>query len=192
MWENRAVQARPALTQNISRHGLNRIINLLINKEIFPIHKLTLRSLALSWFGCGYVRRAPGTVGSVGALPFAWAIQTTAHPLALPLASLLVFGLGCWLAGRHLKENPSGADDPQWIVLDEVAGVWLAVSIVGPSWASYAAGFLLFRILDIWKPWPVGWVDRNVKGGVGIMLDDYLAGFIAALLLYGAALVWWI
>ncbi len=148
--------------------------------------------LLLSWFGCGYARRAPGTVGSVGALPFAWGIQATGVEWALPLASLVVFLAGVWLAGRHLQSLGAEGGDPQWIVLDEVAGVWLAVSLLDPSWASYALGFLLFRLLDIWKPWPIGWVDRSVKGGLGVMLDDYLAGLFAALLLYAASLMWWI
>jgi phosphatidylglycerophosphatase A len=53
-------------------------------------------------------------------------------------------------------------------------------------------GFLLFRLFDIWKPWPIGWVDQKVKGGLGVMLDDYVAGLFAALLLYAASLMWWI
>jgi len=153
--------------------------------------KATVRSLFLSWLGVGYVRTAPGTVGSVAALPFAWVIQMTTPSWGLAFASLVVFGLGVWLTGRHLRENLDG-NDPQWIVVDEVAGVWLAVSIIGPSWESYAAGFLLFRLLDIWKPWPISWIDKNLHGGLGVMLDDYVAGLFAALLLYGAALVWWI
>lgn len=160
--------------------------------EIPSFRKTAPRNLVLAWFGCGYVRRAPGTVGSVGALPFAWAIQATGIPWALPLASLLIFGLGWWLSARHLASIGVAADDPQWIVLDEVAGVWLAVSLIDPSALSYALGFLLFRLLDIWKPWPIGWVDKNVGGGLGVMLDDYVAGFFAALLLYGASLMWWI
>lgn len=153
---------------------------------------LNPEALILAWFGCGYVKRAPGTMGSVGALPFAWAIQSTGLPWALPCASLAIFALGWWLSARHLAANGAEDADPQWIVLDEVAGVWLAVSLIDPSWLSYALGFLLFRLFDIWKPWPIGWVDRSVKGGLGVMLDDYLAGLFAALLLYAASLMWWI
>jgi phosphatidylglycerophosphatase A len=160
--------------------------------EIPNFRKSAPRNLILAWFGCGYARRAPGTVGSVGALPFAWAIQSSGIPWALPLASLAVFALGCWLSGRYLAETGADEGDPQWIVLDEVAGTWLAVSALDPSWLSYAGGFLLFRLFDIWKPWPIGWVDRSVKGGLGVMLDDYVAGLFAALLLYAASLVWWI
>ncbi|MGE4064873.1 MAG: phosphatidylglycerophosphatase A [Rhodospirillaceae bacterium] len=160
--------------------------------EISTFRKTAPRNLILAWFGCGYARRAPGTVGSIGALPVAWAIQSSGIPWALPLASLAMFGLGWWLSALHLAEVGAEGGDPQWIVLDEVAGVWLAVSLIDPSWLSYAAGFLLFRLLDIWKPWPIGWVDRSVKGGLGVMLDDYLAGLFAALLLYGASLMWWI
>jgi len=160
--------------------------------DISTLRKTSPQNLALAWFGCGYVPRAPGTMGAVGALPFAWAIQATGLAWALPLASFLAFALGCWLAGRHLAETKAEGADPQWIVLDEVAGTWLAVSLIDPSWLSYAAGFLLFRLFDIWKPWPIGWIDRSVKGGLGVMLDDYVAGLFAALLLYAASLVWWI
>lgn len=160
--------------------------------EILIFKKTSPQSLLLSWFGCGYATRAPGTVGSLGALPFAWAIQSTGIPWALPVASLLTFALGCWLSGRYLAEIGAEGGDPQWIVLDEVAGVWLAVSLLDPSWLSYALGFLLFRLFDIWKPLPIGWIDQKVKGGLGVMLDDYVAGLFAALLLYAASLMWWI
>lgn len=157
------------------------------------VRKTSPRNLILAWFGCGYVRRAPGTIGSVGALPFAWALQTLGPPILLPAASLLVFALGWWLTHLHLREDTDRSrTDPQWIVIDEVAGMWLAVSAFDPSWLTYALGFLLFRLFDIWKPWPIGWVDRHVKGGLGVMLDDYLAGLFAALLLYVTALVRWI
>lgn len=149
-------------------------------------------NLLLSWFGCGYVRRAPGTAGSLGALPFAWAIQSTGVSWALPVASFVLFLLGVWLAGRHLTHAGPENGDPQWIVIDEAAGVWLALSALDPSWLSYSLGFLLFRLFDIWKPWPIGWIDRSVKGGLGVMLDDLVAGLFAALLLYGASLMWWI
>lgn len=160
--------------------------------EIPSFRKGSVQNLILAWFGCGYVRTAPGTAGAAGALPFAWAIQSTGMAWALPLASLLIFIVGCWLSARHLAEIGAEGGDPQWIVLDEVAGTWLAVSLLDPSALSYALGFLLFRLFDIWKPWPIGWVDRNVKGGLGVMLDDYVAGLFAALLLYVASLMWWI
>lgn len=157
-----------------------------------PDRRTTLPHLLLAWFGCGYARRAPGTVGSVGALPFAWAIQNSGPSWALSAASLLLFALGVWLSGRYLKEIGAEGGDPQWIVIDEVAGVWLALSLTSPSWSSYAIGFLCFRMFDIWKPWPISWIDRSFKGGLGVMLDDYVAGLFVALLLYAATLVWWI
>ena len=160
--------------------------------DALHLRKTAPRNLLLAWFGCGYVRYAPGTVGSAAALPFAWAIQSSGAAWALPLASVALFILGCWLSGRYLTEIKLERGDPQWIVLDEVAATWLTVSILEPSWLSYAAGFLLFRLLDIWKPWPISWVDREVGGGLGVMLDDYVAGLFAALLLYAASLVWWI
>lgn len=166
-----------------------------MKKRFLPPHKFSPQNLLLSWFGCGYVGRAPGTIGTLGALPCAWIIQTLTPPPTLVAASLGLFILGWWLAERHIaaaRETDPNTADPQWIVLDEVAGMWLAISLFEPSWFSYAGGFLFFRLFDIWKPWPVGWADRNVKGGLGVMLDDYIAGLLAALLLYAATLVWWI
>lgn len=119
-------------------------------------------------------------------------MQATGIPWVLPLASLLAFALGCWLSARHLADLGAEGGDPQWIVLDEIAGMWLAVSLLDPSWLSYSLGFLLFRLFDIWKPWPIGWIDQKVKGGLGVMLDDYVAGLFAALLLYAASFMWWI
>ena len=129
--------------------------------------------LLATWFGSGLLRPAPGTWGSLAALPFAWGIAYFAGPIALAVATGAVFALGCWAAG--VSERASGGKDPGVVVIDEVAGQWL-VLIAAPldPW-SYLAGFVLFRICDILKPWPASWADRNVTGGLGIMLDDILA-----------------
>lgn len=84
-------------------------------------------------------------------------------------------------------------EDPSEVVIDEVAGQMFALSLVEPSLLSYAFGFLFFRGFDILKPGPVGWVDRKVKGGLGVMLDDVLAGLLAAACLFflGKGTGWW-
>ena len=87
--------------------------------------------------------------------------------------------LGHWLVGRRTVARASAAADPAEIVIDEVAGQWLALLATPLAPLPYAAGFVIFRIFDIWKPWPVSWADRNVKGGLGIMLDDLLAAVYA-------------
>ncbi len=137
--------------------------------------------LLATWFGYGLFRPAPGTWGSLAALPFAWIIVYSGGPVALALATIAVFALGCWAGGVY--ERASGGKDPGVVVIDEVAGQWL-VLIAAPldPWY-YLAGFVLFRICDILKPWPASWADRNVTGGLGIMLDDVLAA------LYGLAAI---
>ena len=147
------------------------------------------RVILLSWFGSGLTKRAPGTVGSAAALPVAALIAWTWSPAALVLASGLAFLLGWATARAHLKgENTD--KDPQWIVIDEVAGQWLALAVVPLHLVWYLAAFAVFRIFDIYKPWPVGWADRKISGALGIMLDDILAAMYAALLLYGLQLAW--
>ena len=140
--------------------------------------------LIASGAGSGLAPRAPGTFGSLAALLPWWGIS------ALPVwAYLLVcaaaFGLGVWVSARLTREP--GAEDPGWIVIDEWVGLWLALFLLPAGWLWIVAGFLLFRLFDIAKPWPVGWADRSVHGGLGVMLDDALAGLMALGCLQGAA-----
>jgi phosphatidylglycerophosphatase A len=86
-----------------------------------------------------------------------------------------MFLLG-WIASVfYLRHNPGKGLDPREIVVDEVAGQWLLLSVLFPTFASYLVGFILFRIFDIIKPWPVCWADREIKGALGVMFDDFLA-----------------
>lgn len=127
-----------------------------------------------TWFGCGLSPVASGTVGSLGALPFAFAIQFFLGNVALFVASILMFFIGCWASNQYLKHNGRN-DDPSEIVVDEVAGQWLVLCVLFPTWHSYLVGFLLFRLFDITKPWPVSVADEKIKGGIGVMFDDMLA-----------------
>jgi phosphatidylglycerophosphatase A len=131
-----------------------------------------------SWFGVGRLPWAPGTWGSLAALPFAWAIAALFGSRALLLAALALFLLGWWAAGRVVRL--SAAKDPGSIVVDEVAGQWLTLVVTPPGVVPYVAGFLLFRVFDIVKPWPARWIDQHVGGGLGVMADDIVAGFFAA------------
>jgi phosphatidylglycerophosphatase A len=121
---------------------------------------------------------APGTWGSLAALPCAWAIVWLwGHP-ALVLAAAIVFVLGCWAAGAATDDK-----DPGYIVIDEVAAQFLTLAAAPLDWRAYLAGFVLFRIFDIWKPFPIRRLERAVPGGLGIMLDDIAAAIYALILL---------
>lgn len=127
-----------------------------------------------TWFGAGLSPVVSGTAGSLAALPFAFVIQFTLGSAWLMIASLLIFCIGVWASDEYLRHNP-GKDDPGQIVIDEVAGQWLLLSVLYPTWQSYLIGFLLFRLFDIIKPWPVSLADQKIKGGLGVMFDDMLA-----------------
>lgn len=139
-------------------------------------------SLLATWFGSGLLPKAPGTWGSLAALPFAWAIHHLAGPAGLALAAGAVFVLGVWAGGAYAARD--GRADPGPVVIDEVAGQWLTLLPVAPDPLLYTAGFVLFRVADIAKPWPVSWADRRIGGGLGIMLDDVLAAVYAGAALF--------
>lgn len=144
--------------------------------------------LLATWFGAGLLPWTPGTWGSLAALPCAWAIRLLWGDPGLAAAAVLVFALGCWAAS--VAAAASGRDDPGAIVIDEVAAQFLALLAAPADWRGYAAAFVLFRLFDIWKPFPIRRVERSVPGGLGIMLDDVLAAVYAmiVLLLAGGAL----
>lgn len=137
--------------------------------------------IAATWFGAGLLPGAPGTWGSLAALPFAWALAVWGGPWALAAAAAACFGGGWWASAVYVRRT--GIDDPQEIVVDEVAGQWMVLAFVPPDPVLYAVGFVVFRVLDIWKPFPAGWADRHIEGGLGVMTDDALAAF------YGTALM---
>jgi len=146
---------------------------------------LTLRHPAVllaTWFGTGLLPRAPGTWGSLAALPFAWFIHGVAGPFGLAAAVVVVFAVGVWASDVYVRR--AGVADPGAVVIDEVAGQWLVLVVVPPDLLLYGLGFVLFRLADIVKPWPASWADRTIKGGLGVMLDDVLAAVYA-----GAALL---
>ncbi len=137
--------------------------------------------LLATWFGAGLLPVAPGTWGSLAALPFAWAIAALWGWPALLLATIVVFFLGWWASS--VVTGQSGRKDPGAIVIDEVAGQWLTLVAVPLDLGDYAAGFLLFRFFDVVKPWPASWADRALPGGLGVMADDIFAGVYAAVVL---------
>ena len=109
-----------------------------------------------------------------------WWLAFAQAPLVVQLSSAaLLIVAGTWLLHR-LGARRGFGDDPA-IVLDEMAGMWLTLALLPPDVLVMAAGFLLFRLLDIIKPWPVSWADHRVPGGFGVMLDDIVAGVLAAI-----------
>ena len=131
-------------------------------------------------FGIGRLPWAPGTWASLAALPLAWAISWAAGPIGLAAAVAVATVAGLWAARAHLG-SASPADPPE-VVIDEVAGQWLALLIAPRTFAAYVAAFLLFRLFDIWKPWPVRAAER-LPSAVGVMADDLVAGACAGLVL---------
>jgi phosphatidylglycerophosphatase A len=147
--------------------------------------------------GIGYLRPASGTWGSLAALPLAWALHQIGGFWLLAAATLAVAAIGWWAVAREIAE--SDIKDPSEIVIDEVAGQWIALWPVSfgavfagaevlALWPGIVTAFLAFRLFDIWKPGPVGWADRQ-DGAMGVMADDLIAGWLAALVVAVAAVV---
>jgi phosphatidylglycerophosphatase A len=138
--------------------------------------------LLATGFGLGYLPITPGSWASLGALPAAWAVVRIWGVSGLAAAVGLAFAVGWWAAATISKV--CATEDPGTIVIDEIAGQWLVLMAAHLDPLAYALALLLFRIFDIWKPWPVRWVDHHVKGGLGIMLDDLLAAVYATVSLF--------
>lgn len=134
-------------------------------------------SLIATWFGSGLLPRIPGTWGTLAALPFAILIVSLGGRWALLGAAAAAFLAGIWASGRYAESL--GQADPGKVVIDEVAGMWLTLVPFALDLRAYAIAFLFFRLFDILKPWPVSLLDRRIKGGLGIMLDDLAAAAYA-------------
>ncbi len=150
---------------------------------------MTVTALIATFGGVGHLRPAPGTWGSLAALPVGWALHALGGPMLLALGVVLAFAAGWWATAVETRGQDD--HDPSEIVIDEVAGQWLAFLPVSVGathagaaltalWPGWIAAFVLFRLFDIWKPGPVGWADRQ-GGPLGVMLDDVIAGVFAAL-----------
>jgi phosphatidylglycerophosphatase A len=150
------------------------------------IKRLDFKSPALwvaTWFGCGLMRPGPGTWGTLGGLPFGLILLTLGGKIALFCGIVFIFALGLW-ASRQFSAM-TGTHDNSMIVIDEVAGISIALLGSSLSPVSIILAFALFRFFDILKPWPISWLDRNVKGALGVMVDDVAAGLATAAFLYG-------
>jgi phosphatidylglycerophosphatase A len=155
-------------------------------KVLTDTQRRALLSSPAGWLACGFgsglAPVAQGTFGSLAAI-LPWLLL---RQLSLPINLLVIaigFAIGVWacdVAGRAL-----GVDDHRSLVWDEFIGQWIALlpALLAPWWA-VVVGFILFRLFDVWKPWPIRWLDRHLKGGMGVMVDDVVAGLFAAILLW--------
>jgi phosphatidylglycerophosphatase A len=133
-----------------------------------------------TWFGCGLSPIGPGTAGSAAAIAIAYFLHWP--PYAFALLALAITPLGIWAASETAKQV--GKEDPGLVVIDEVAGQWLTLAGASAlNWKSFLAGFLLFRLFDIWKPFPIRRLE-SLPGGLGIMADDLAAGVYAAAVIF--------
>lgn len=146
-------------------------------------------AMIVTFFGIGRLRPAPGTWGSAAAVLLAVLVYQAGGALLIPLGAVLAAVVGFWAVPQALRLTTD--EDPSWIVIDEVAGQWLAMSFtviplwrhgisILDAWPGFVVPFLLFRLFDIWKPWLVGRADRQ-GGAVGVMMDDLWAGLFAGI-----------
>ncbi len=133
-----------------------------------------------TWFGCGLTPGAPGTVGTLGAIPLYLALRPHGAPW-IALVAILITGIGVWAA--TLVALDLDKKDPQIVVIDEVAGVLLTLLVAHSTWASLIAGVVLFRLFDQLKPWPARYAERSFPLGWGIVFDDVFAGIWGAVVL---------
>ena len=132
-------------------------------------------------FGSGLAPFAPGTFGTLAAVPL-YLLCAGADRWVLWLVTAVSLVAGIWICGHTARYL--GSHDHPAVVWDEIAGYFVTMLLVPATWINVVAGFLLFRLFDIVKPWPIKLADQHVEGGVGIMLDDLIAGVFAALLLW--------
>lgn len=140
-----------------------------------------------SGLGTGYIPIAPGTMGTLVGLGFYWVLSPLPHYIYIPTAVAFVF-LAVWISARAIPLY--GNEDPSTVTIDEIAGVLVTFAFHSFSWIALVAGFVLFRIFDIAKPWPIRLIERRFPGGWGVVLDDVMAGVYANAALWGAMWIW--
>jgi phosphatidylglycerophosphatase A len=145
-------------------------------------------TFAVTWGGVGLIKKAPGTWGSLAALPFAYAIHMLYGSLALQVAAMAVLIIGTILSDIYMNQQKT-KHDPKEIVIDEVAGMWLLAAFFPPTLLGYTVAFVVFRVFDIRKYWPIEWLDEHISGGLGVMIDDIAAAVYPLLLLMFSVLV---
>lgn len=140
-----------------------------------PVHLLAFG------FGAGCAPKAPGTFGTLVALPIWWLAASCLPLWSYALVTLAIIAIGPYLCGKTAQDL--GVHDHGGIVWDEIAGFMITMLVLPVSLGAALLGFIAFRLFDIVKPWPISWLDKHVHGGTGIMVDDVLAGVFAAICL---------
>lgn len=156
-------------------------------KTLSAAQRRALLANPAGWLACGFgsglAPVAQGTFGSLAAI-LPWWLWLRHESMSINLLVIVLgFAIGVWacdVSGRVL-----GVDDHRSLVWDEFIGQWIALlpALLAPWWA-VVLGFALFRLFDVWKPWPIRWLDRHMKGGLGVMIDDVIAGIFAAIVLW--------
>ena len=151
-----------------------------LNRKVLtnPVHFLAFG------FGSGLAPIAPGTFGTLAAIPLFLLMQNLSLPIYL-LITAIVSIVGIWICGK--SSDMLGVHDHSGIVWDEFAGYFVTMIAAPTGWLWIIVGFALFRLFDIWKPWPISVLDKQVHGGLGIMVDDILAGVFALIGVQGLA-----
>jgi phosphatidylglycerophosphatase A len=132
--------------------------------------------------GSGLAPKAPGTAGTLIAIPFYLLLQNMSLSLYAAI-TIVVTVFGVWICSYSSKKL--GVHDHPAIVIDEIAGFLITMFAVPTGWIWVVVGFILFRFFDVLKPWPISWLDKNLSGGTGIMLDDVAAGLASLALIHG-------
>ncbi len=156
----------------------------MINRDI--LSKLDFKkpeSWLATWFGAGLLSPAPGTWGTLAGLPLGAVLMWEGGVLALLIGLAVIIPLGWW--ATRCVEAQTGDHDAGYIVIDEVAGLWVALMAAELGHLSILLAFLLFRVFDVLKPWPCSYFDKKLTGPASVMLDDLAAGAYAALCLIG-------
>ncbi len=159
-----------------------------------PISKIRLSNpihLLATGFGSGLSPWVPGTMGTLAAVPF-YLLMASQSTILLIIAIVLGTAVGIYLCER--TSSDMGVHDHGSIVWDEFVGFWITMLLVPVTdWQTVLAGFVIFRFFDMVKPWPISWLDKQVHGGIGIMLDDIVAGLMSMVALWAghAYLGWW-
>jgi phosphatidylglycerophosphatase A len=142
--------------------------------------KLRIAYALATWFGCGRVPFAPGTVGTLAALPLYWVLRGLGDYGVL-CGAIAITAIGIWAANQIARNRIE--KDPQIVVIDEVAGMLVTLAPGVHGWIAVLTGFVAFRVFDQWKPWPANVFEARLPEGWGIVMDDVAAGVWAALLL---------
>lgn len=143
-----------------------------------PRYVLSVKALG-TWFGLGLVPFAPGTLGTIGAIPLVWFFQSLGELQYLFATFIFIFV--SILVAQMYEDQMGAGHDPGEFVMDEVAGFLVTMALIPFTWTYVLTAFVIFRLLDILKPFPISWVDKRVPGGFGAVADDLVAGIVASL-----------